>query len=147
MDVVEDEEVEYASPPPVFLSYQWGHQDEVKLIRNHLQMAGYECWMDIGQMGGGDKLFEKIDSGIRGAKVIICCVSEKYAKSPNCNREVGTGIRGAKVIICCVSEKYVKSPNCNREVGTGIRGGKVIICCVSEKYVKFPDCNREVGIG
>ena len=39
-------------------------------------------------MGGGDKLFEKIDQGIRAAKVIICCVSEKYAKSPNCNREV-----------------------------------------------------------
>ena len=87
-DVVEEEEVDYPSPPPVFLSYQWGHQDEVKLIRNHLQMAGYECWMDIGQMGGGDKLFEKIDNGIRGAQVVICCVSEKYAQSPNCNREV-----------------------------------------------------------
>ena len=102
VDVVEDEEVEYASPPPVFLSYQWGHQDEVKLIRSHLQMAGYECWMDIGQMGGGDKLFEKIDSGIRGAKVIICCVSEKYAKSPNCNREVCTGIRGGSYNMLCI---------------------------------------------
>ena len=44
--------------------------------------------MDIGQMGGGDKLFAKIDEGIRAAKVIICCVSGKYAQSPNCNREV-----------------------------------------------------------
>jgi hypothetical protein len=37
--------------------------------------------MDIGQMGGGDKLFEKIDSGIRGAKVIICCVTKDKKKS------------------------------------------------------------------
>jgi len=72
----------------VFLSYQWGVQNEVKLLQQHLRMAGFECWIDIGQMGGGDKLFEKIDNGIRGAKVIISCTTEKYAKSPNCNREV-----------------------------------------------------------
>lgn len=44
--------------------------------------------MDIGQMGGGDKLFAMIDRGIRAAKLIICCVTGKYAESPNCNREV-----------------------------------------------------------
>lgn len=43
--------------------------------------------MDIGQMGGGDKLFAKIDQGIRAAKVIICCVSKKYTQSDNCTRE------------------------------------------------------------
>ena len=86
--VVEDEEEDYSEPPAIFISYQWGHQDEVKLLKQHLEMAGYTVWMDIGQMGGGDKLFQKIDEGIRAAKLIISCVTEKYAKSPNCNREV-----------------------------------------------------------
>lgn len=86
--VVEDEDFKYPSPPLVFISYQWGIQNEVKLLKQHLNMAGYECWMDVGQMGGGDKLFAKIDNGIRGAKVMISCVTEKYAESPNCNREV-----------------------------------------------------------
>ncbi|XP_033750483.1 LOW QUALITY PROTEIN: uncharacterized protein LOC117334789 [Pecten maximus] len=108
-DVVE-EEVHYATPPPIFLSYQWGHQNEVKLLRNHLLMAGYECWMDIGQMGGGDKLFEKIDNGIRGAKLIICCVSEKYAKSPNCNREVNLSVNLGKPMIPLLMEKMAWPP-------------------------------------
>jgi len=60
----------------------------VKLLKRHLADAGYSCWMDVGQMGGGDKLFAKIDAGIRAAKVIVCCVTSKYAESPNCNREV-----------------------------------------------------------
>ncbi|XP_060072233.1 uncharacterized protein LOC132552106 [Ylistrum balloti] len=107
---VVEEEIDYATPPPIFLSYQWGHQNEVKLLRNHLIMAGYECWMDIGQMGGGDKLFEKIDNGIRGAKVILCCVSEKYAKSPNCNREVNMSVNLGKPMIPLLMEKMAWPP-------------------------------------
>lgn len=103
--VVQDEEFEYATPPEIFLSYQWGHQNEVRLLRQHLEMAGFSCWMDVGQMGGGDKLFEKIDTGIRGAKIIVCCVSTKYAKSPNCNREVNLSVNLGKPIIPLQMEK------------------------------------------
>ncbi|XP_067664704.1 uncharacterized protein [Haliotis asinina] len=108
--VVEDEPFEYASPPAVFISYQWGIQNEVKLLKRHLEMAGYECWMDIGQMGGGDKLFEKIDQGIRGSKVIISCVTEKYAKSPNCNREVNLSVSMGRPIIPLLMEKQTWPP-------------------------------------
>nr|KAG5696315.1 hypothetical protein BaRGS_027925 [Batillaria attramentaria] len=108
--VVEDEEFEYASPPDVFISYQWSHQNEVRLLRQHLEMAGYSCWMDVGQMGGGDKLFEKIDSGIRAAKVVISCVTEKYAKSPNCNREVNLSVSLGKPIIPLLMEKTTWPP-------------------------------------
>ncbi|GFS07862.1 hypothetical protein ElyMa_003000400 [Elysia marginata] len=108
--VVEDEEFEYASPPPIFISYQWGHQPEARLLQKHLEMAGYQCWLDLGQMGGGDKLFEKIDSGIRAAKVVISCVTEKYAKSPNCNREVNLSVNLNKVMIPLLMEKCTWPP-------------------------------------
>lgn len=86
--MVQDEVVDTGPLPQVFLSYQWGTQNEVRLLRQHLEMAGYRCWMDLGQMGGGDKLFAKIDAGMRAAKVVICCVTNLYAKSDNCSREV-----------------------------------------------------------
>ena len=99
----DDDDVSDWTPPPVFISYQWSVQEEVKQLRAHLQLAGYDSWMDVGQMGGGDKLFEKIDQGIRASKVVICCVSEKFAKSPNCNKEVRPLASCALVFVVCVS--------------------------------------------
>jgi len=49
--VSNDDPIEFMTPPLIFLSYQWSNQEEVKMLREHLQKAGYRCWMDIGQMG------------------------------------------------------------------------------------------------
>lgn len=60
-----------SSSCPVFLSYQWDLQDTVKRLKKRIEENGVQCWMDIGQMGGGDALFAKIDAGIRACKVSV----------------------------------------------------------------------------
>ena len=74
--------------PVIFLSYQWSKQPQVKTLYQRLTSKGYTVWMDVYQMGGGDSLYEKIDKGIRGCKVLVSCVTKKYTLSANCRREV-----------------------------------------------------------
>ena len=64
-----EEELSAGQPPLVFISYQWDSQDEVSVLRDVLETNGFSCWMDVGQMGGGDRLYEKIYEGIKHAKV------------------------------------------------------------------------------
>lgn len=56
-------------PAQIFISYQWDNQDEVTVLRDVLEKNGFTCWMDIGQMGGGDHLYNCIYDGIKNAKV------------------------------------------------------------------------------
>ena len=53
----------------MFISYQWDQQEEAVRLRGRLEAAGLRCWMDVGQMGGGDLLYEKIYQGVSSAKV------------------------------------------------------------------------------
>ncbi|CAF3799168.1 unnamed protein product [Rotaria sp. Silwood1] len=50
-------------------------------------------------MGGGDSLFEKIDTGIRNAKCILACVTSNYTKSTNCRREMSLSDALGKPIV------------------------------------------------
>ncbi|GFR68737.1 protein neuralized [Elysia marginata] len=74
--------------PQIFISYQWDVQDQVAALRDHLERSGFSCWMDIGQMGGGDQLSTKIDQGLRGCKLVVACITPKYTASHLCNREL-----------------------------------------------------------
>lgn len=59
-----------AGPPlEVFISYHWDNQDEVLLLRSSLDQAGISCWMDVGQIGGGDFLYNQIYKGIHSCQV------------------------------------------------------------------------------
>ncbi|CAG2111587.1 unnamed protein product, partial [Medioppia subpectinata] len=76
------------SAPPVFISYQRDSQDQVSELRQKLELAGFPCWMDTRSMGAGDSLYGKIYDGISRAKVVLCCLTPRYAASPMCSREV-----------------------------------------------------------
>ncbi|CAF1470691.1 unnamed protein product [Adineta ricciae] len=88
VEIISREREAQYSLPSVFISYQWDAQDEVKELRNFLELVGFTCWMDMGQIGGGELLYEKIDHGIRNAKVVICCITPMYIVSNMCQREL-----------------------------------------------------------
>lgn len=96
--------------PTIFLSYQWGKQPQVKALYERLLSLGYTVWMDIFQMGGGDSLFDKIDRGMRGCKVVVSCVTTKYALSANCRREVSLADALKKPIIPLLFESMKWPP-------------------------------------
>lgn len=57
----------------VFISYHWDSQLTVIKIKENLEKSGFKCFMDIGQIGGGNLLYQKIDQAIRNSQVIIAC--------------------------------------------------------------------------
>ena len=68
----------------MFISYQWDLQEEIIALRARLEAVGYECWMDIHKMGGGDRLDATIEAGMKDSKVVLACVTAKYAQSVYC---------------------------------------------------------------
>lgn len=95
---------------PVFLSYQWDLQKTVKGLKKRIEENGIQCWMDIGQMVGGDALFAELDAGIRACKVFVCCVTKRYCQSDACQREATLAYSLKKPIIPLVFEDLTWPP-------------------------------------
>ena len=62
-------------------------------------------------MGGGDSLYDKIDRGLRGCKVVVSCVTPKYALSANCRREISLADALKKPIIPLLLEEMKWPPD------------------------------------
>lgn len=58
-----------SSQLPVFLSYQHKSKEQVRAIKKALELVGLSCWMDESSMRLGEKLTQKIETGIRDCKV------------------------------------------------------------------------------
>ena len=99
---------EEESDPPhqVFISYHWDSQDQVLLLRSALELSGgLTCWMDVGQVGGGDLLHARIYAGISACQVFLACVSPRYAVSDSCCRELALADLLRKPIIPVMAER------------------------------------------
>ncbi|PAA49455.1 hypothetical protein BOX15_Mlig033033g2, partial [Macrostomum lignano] len=94
----------------VFISYQWDSQESVRLLRDLLERQGFACWMDVGQLGGGDLLNARIDKALRGCRCVLACVTPKFACSQACVRELCLADLLRKPIIPVMLERTVWPP-------------------------------------
>ena len=72
----------------LFLSYQWDDQEDVKRLRDFLKDCGFDVWMDIHNMHGGNHLPDKLAAAILEADLFICCITKKYVDSDMCKKEI-----------------------------------------------------------
>ena len=64
------------------ISYQWDHQPTMLEVKQNLQGAGFNVWLDLDKMGGS--ILETMARAIENASVVLVAVSQKYQNSPNC---------------------------------------------------------------
>ena len=87
ISVIREEEQE-VEEPQVFISYQWESQEEVLRVRQYLEESQVTCWMDLGQMGGGDRLYQRIYQGLAHCRLVLCCLTPKFLVSDCCVKEI-----------------------------------------------------------
>ncbi|KAF3442121.1 hypothetical protein FNV43_RR16037 [Rhamnella rubrinervis] len=69
------------------------------LLYDHLSWMNIRSFLDNKTMKPGDKLFDKIDSGIRGCKVGVAMFSPRYCESYFCLHELALMIESKKKVI------------------------------------------------
>ncbi|KAJ3059785.1 Leucine-rich repeat serine/threonine-protein kinase 2, partial [Podochytrium sp. JEL0797] len=93
----------------IFVSYCWGNSVSVsgekavghldpRFLREYLATEGFtDVWIDHEQIKTGDDLFEQIANGLMSSDIAIVCVSDEYATSKNCMRELNFALNVMKL--------------------------------------------------
>ncbi|GFR48254.1 hypothetical protein Agub_g10119 [Astrephomene gubernaculifera] len=103
--VAVDEEVEQQTQH-VMLSYEWGCQQSVMLIKSELQKAGYQTWMDIDKMSGST--LEAMAKAVEDSAAVLVCVSKRYKESQACRTEAEYAFQQRKKIVPVLMEADYK---------------------------------------
>ncbi|XP_033749498.1 LOW QUALITY PROTEIN: uncharacterized protein LOC117334139 [Pecten maximus] len=72
-------------------------------LKNYLEEHGVGCWIDIEQVNVNDQLFSRIAKGMSEARIVVACVSDEYAESKTCCKELRFALQlGLPVVIAIV---------------------------------------------
>jgi uncharacterized protein YjbI with pentapeptide repeats len=76
-----------------FISYSHKNRDFAKLIHEHLQKSGIQCWFDEEYLLPGDDILDAVDNGIRKWDKILLCCSRDSLNSPWVDRELDKALQ------------------------------------------------------
>ena len=73
----------------VFISYEWSTKSQVMILEEKLKKMNFKVWRDERDFKTSDKpLTIKLANAIKKSKLFVCCITESYCKSYNCNLEI-----------------------------------------------------------
>jgi hypothetical protein len=85
----------------IFISYQWNIKPDVIRLEENLLKLNHTVWRDDHELMAGDDLEARLAISITNSKLIICCITEDYCKSINCNLEFkyAHGLRKPMIVL------------------------------------------------
>ena len=112
----------------VMISYQWDSQKQALEIAHALKELGFEIWIDVENMSGD--IYDKMAEAVEGSSVLLVCMTSKYEKSANCERELKYATEKKKKLIPLHLEKEYKS------------GGSLGLLMAGKLYFDFTDVSK-----
>jgi hypothetical protein len=92
----------------VFISYNWDVKGQVKELYKILTKEyNLKVWLDDMQLNGGNmsSLAAELASAIKNSKIFICCLTNQYCRSQNCNLEIEyASVLKKKIIVLSIDD-------------------------------------------
>jgi len=101
----------------IFISYEWSTKSQVMILGEKLKKLGFKVWRDERDYKTNNKsLMCNLANAIKKSKLFICCVTESYCKSHNCNLEIEWANTLGKPIVVLMIDRLRAEEISNFEV-------------------------------
>ncbi len=66
----------------IFISHRGADTELAECLAIAIQKEGYDTWLDIWEIGLGDSIVKKMNTGLEGLKCLILCLSDTGVNAP-----------------------------------------------------------------